>query len=183
MGKLIYSLSTSIDGYIADKDGNFDFTMPSEEVHLHINNISRNIGTYLLGRKMYEILAVWDTIHDTDSPAMNEYADIWRSANKIVYSSQLKEVKTKNTKVESTFDPEVIRKLLAGSDKNVGIGGPHLAAEAIKAGIVDEYHQYIVPVLIGNGNYWLPKKVTAKLKLVDTKKFKNGTLHLQFNKV
>lgn len=182
MGKLIYSLTTSLDGYVADKDGNFDFTMPSEEVHLYVNSMSANIGTFLLGRRMYEILAIWDTIHDTDSPAMNQFAEIWKAANKIVYSSQLKEVKTENTTIERSFDPEVIRKMVAESDKDYGIGGPHLAAEAIKANIVDEYHQYIVPLILGDGNYWLPKNVTNKLKLVDLRKFENGFVHLQYSK-
>jgi dihydrofolate reductase len=183
MGKLIYSLTTSLDGYIADKDGNFEWATPSEEVHLHVNSISRNVGTFLLGRKMYETLAVWDTIHDTDSEAMNQFAEIWNAANKVVYSSQLKAVKTKNTTLERSFDPETIHKMVAESDKDFGIGGPHLAAEAIKAGIVDEYHQYIVPIIIGSGNYWLPKNVKSKLELIDLRKFENGFVHLQYSKV
>jgi dihydrofolate reductase len=183
MGRLIYSLTTSFDGYIADKNGNFDWATPTEEIHLYVNNMLRNTGTFLLGSKMYETLAVWDTIHDTDSPAMNQFADLWNAANKIVYSSQLKEVKTKKTTIEPSFDPETIRKMVTESEKDFGIGGPHLAAEAIKAGIVDEYHEYIVPIILGDGNYWLPKDVTCKLKLIDVHKFPNGTVHLQYNKV
>lgn len=183
MGKLIYSITTSLDGYVADDDGNFDWAMPSEEVHLYVNNIVRKVGTFLLGRKMYETLAVWDTIQDTDSEAMNQFAQIWNAANKVVYSSQLKAVKTKNTKLERLFDPEAIAKMVAGSDKDFGIGGPHLAARAIKAGIVDEYHQIIAPIIIGSGNYWLPKDVKSKLKLVDLRKFENGFVHLQYRKI
>jgi dihydrofolate reductase len=182
MGKLIYSITTSLDGYVADKNGNFDWAMPSEEVHLHVNSISDNVGTFLLGRKMYEVLAVWDNLHDTDSPAMNEFAEIWNAANKIVYSSQLTDVKTRNTKLERSFDNEAVRKMVAGSDKDFGIGGPHLAAEAIKAGIVDEYHQYIAPIIIGGGNFWLPKDAHVKLKLLDLRKFENGFVYLKYRK-
>lgn len=113
--------------------------MPSEEVHLHVNDASRNVGTFLLGRKMYETLAVWDTLHDTDSAAMNEFAEIWSAANKIVYSSQLKAVKTNNTTLERSFDVEAIGNMVASSDKDFGIGGAHLAAEAIKARSSSEF--------------------------------------------
>jgi dihydrofolate reductase len=183
MGKLMYSMTTSLDGYVAEADGNFDWTQPSEEVHVYIDSILGNVGTFLLGRNMYETLAVWDTIHDTDSEGMNQFANIWNAANKVVYSSQLTAVKTKNTTLERLFDPEAIHKMVAESDKDFGIGGPHLAAEAIKAGIVDEYHQFIVPLLIGSGNYWLPKNVKSKLELVDLRKFDNSTVHIQYSKV
>ncbi len=183
MGKLIYSLTTSIDGYVSDKDGNFEWAKPSEEVHAFVNNIVRNVGTFLLGRKMYETLAVWDTIRDTDSNAMNQFAEIWRAAKKIVYSSSLLEAETSDTTIERVFNPGVIQKLISESDKDFGIGGPHLAAEAIKAGIVDEYHQFIVPIILGGGNYWLPKDVETKLKLMNLQKFDNGSVHLHFKKV
>lgn len=183
MGKLIYSITTSLDGYVADTNGNFDWAMPSEEVHLHVNSVSDNIGTFLLGRKMYDVLAVWDTIHDTDSPAMNQFAKIWNAANKVVYSSQLKAVITKKTTLERSFNYEAVRKMVNKSDKDFGIGGPHLAAQAIKAGIIDEFYQYIAPVIIGSGNYWLPKDVKIELSLKDIRKFDNGFIHLQYIKV
>src|SRR6266487_384276 len=183
MGKLIYSITTSLDGYVADEKDNFEWAKPSEEVHAFVNNIVRNVGTFLLGRKMYETLAVWDTIRDTDSNAMNQFAEIWRAAKKIVYSSSLLEAETSDTTIERVFNPGVIQKLISESDKDFGIGGPHLAAEAIKAGIVDEYHQFIVPLIIGSGNYWLPKNVKSKLELVDLRKFDNGTVHIQYSKV
>jgi dihydrofolate reductase len=183
MGKLIYSLTTSLDGYGADEKGNFEWTQPSEEVHAFVNNIVRNVGTFLLGRKMYETLAVWDTIRDTDSNAMNQFAEIWRAAKKRVYSSSLLEAETSDTTIERVFNPGVIQKLVSESDKDFGIGGPHLAAEAIRAGIVDEFHQFIVPKIIGGGNYWLPKKVEAELKLVELQKFENGCVHLQYKQV
>jgi dihydrofolate reductase len=191
MGKLIYLITTSIDGYVADKNGKFDWAMPSEEVHAYVNDAVRNVGTSLLGRKMYETMKVWDEIPtegvsgpymDGPSKAMNDFAKIWREAKKIVYSTTLTEVTTADTTLERSFDPSAIQKLVAESDKDFDIGGPHLAAEAIKAGIVDEYHQFIAPVLVGSGNYWLPKEVTSKLKLVDERKFDNGFVHLQYSK-
>jgi len=191
MGKLIYLITTSLDGYVADKNGDFDWAMPSEEVHIFVNDIVRNVGTSLMGRNMYEIMKVWDTIPtegtsgpmDDPSEAMNDYAKIWRSAKKIVYSTSLSDVAIANATIERSFDSDTIQKLVAESDKDFDIGGPHVAAEAIKAGIVDEYHQIIVPQLIGSGNYWLPKDVKSRLKLVDLRKFENGFVHLQYGKV
>lgn len=191
MGKLIYLITTSLDGYVADKDGNFDWAKPSEEVHAFVNNMLRNVGTILMGRKLYETMKIWDDIPtegtrepmDGPSKAMNDYAKIWRAAKKIIYSNSISEVTIANATIERSFDPSTIQKLVAESDKDFDIGGPHLAAIAIKAGIVDEYHQIIVPQLIGNGNYWLPKDAQAQLKLVDLRKFENGSVHLQYNKV
>jgi dihydrofolate reductase len=191
MGKLIYLITTSLDGYVADKNGDFEWAMPSEEVHAFVNDIVRNVGTSLLGRNMYEIMQVWDTIPtegtgglmDGPSEAMNDYAKIWRAAKKIVYSTSLSDVTIANATIERSFEPSTIQKLVAESDKDFDIGGPHLAAEAIKASIVEEYHQIIVPQLIGSGNYWLPKGVESKLKLVDLRKFENGFVHLQYSKV
>ena len=184
MGKLIYLVTTSLDGYVADKDGNFEWTSPSEEVLAFINDILRNVRTFLLGRRMYETLAVWDTL-PTDGPSdgMNDFAQIWRAAKKIVYSTSLSTVTTADTTLERTFDSETIKKLVIESDNDFNIGGPHVAAEAIKAGIVNDYHQFIVPLMIGSGNYWLPKDVKCKLELVDVRKFENGLVHLQYSKV
>lgn len=191
MGKLIYLISTSIDGFVADNDGNFGWGMPNEEEHAFINDTLNNVGTILMGRKLYETMKVWDDIPtegtggpmDGPSQAMNDYSKIWKAANKIIYSTTLSEVSIANAKIEQSFDPNVIQKLVAESDKDFDIGGPHLAAEAIKAGIVDDYHQFIAPVMIGSGNYWLPKDVECKLKLVDMRKFENGIVHLQYSKV
>lgn len=191
MGKLIYTITTSLDGFVADKDGNFDWAMPDEEVHAFVNDIVRNVGTSLLGRKMYDIMKVWDTIPtegtneamDGPSEAVNDYAKIWRAAKKIVYSTTLSEEAITNAAIERSFDPNAIRKFVAESDKDFDIGGPHLAAEAIRAGIVDEYHQFIVPVIIGSGNHWLPKDVKSMLTLADVRKFENGFVYLQYRKV
>ena len=190
MGKLIYLLTTSLDGYMADKDGNIDWAMPSEEVHAFVNDQLRNVGTILMGRKLYEVMKVWDEIPtegtggpmDGPSPAMNDYAKIWRAANKIVYSTTLSDVAIANATLERSFDPTAIQKLVANSDKDFDIGGAHLAAEAIKANIVDEYHQIIVPLMLGDGTPWLPKGATNKLKLTNVRKFKNGFVHLQYGK-
>jgi dihydrofolate reductase len=190
MGKLIYLITTSLDGYVADENGNFEWAKPSEEVHAFVNDTVRNVGTSLMGRNMYETMKVWDSIPtegtggpmDGPSQAMNDYAKIWRAVSKIVYSTSLSDVTTANTTLERSFDPSTIQKLVAESDKDFGIGGPHLAAEAIKAGIVDEYHQIIAPIIIGSGNYWLPKDVKSKLKLMDLRKFENGFVHLQYGK-
>jgi dihydrofolate reductase len=191
MGKLIYLISTSLDGYVADQDGNFAWARPSEEVHAFVNDTVRSAKTMLLGRNMYETMKVWDDIPtegtggpmDGPSQAMNDYAKIWRGAKKIVYSTSLDEVTTADTNLERSFDPAIIKKLVAESDSDFDIGGPHLAAEAIKAGIVDEYHQIIVPIIIGSGNHWLPKEVKVELELVDERKFENGFVHLEYRKV
>lgn len=190
MGKLIYLFTTSIDGYVADSNGNFDWAVPTEEVHAFVNDQLRNVGTILMGRNLYETMRVWDEIPtegtggpmDGPSPAMNDYAKIWQAANKIVYSTSLDKVAIANAKLERSFDPQAIQKLAAESDKDFDIGGPHLAAEAIKAGIIDEYHQIVAPVMIGNGNPWLPKDVKLELELGDERKFENGFVHLMYRK-
>jgi len=184
-------MTTSLDDFVADKNGFFDWAAPSEEVHAFVNDIVRNVGTSLLGRNMYEIMKIWDAIPtegtggpmDGPSEAMNDYAKIWRAAKKIVFSTSLSDVTIANATIERSFDPGTIQKLVAESDKDFDIGGPHLAAEAIKAGIVDAYHQIIVPQLIGSGKHWLPKDVNSKLKLVDLRKFENGFVHLQYRRV
>ncbi|HET9721629.1 MAG TPA: dihydrofolate reductase family protein [Candidatus Saccharimonadales bacterium] len=189
MGKLIYLITTSIDGYVADKNGHFEWAKPSEEVHSFVNDNLRSVGTILMGHKLYETMKVWDEIPtegtsgpmDGPSQAMNDYSKIWRAAKKIVYSTSLSKVSIVNAKIERSFDPSSIQKLVAESDKDFDIGGPHLAAQAIKAGIVDDFHQIIAPVMIGSGNYWLPKDFKSKLELVDIRKFENGFVHLHYH--
>jgi dihydrofolate reductase len=191
MGKLIYAITTSLDGFVADPDGNFDWAMPSEEVHAFVNDVSRNVGTTLLGRNMYEIMQVWDRIPtqgtnemmDGPSQAMNDYAKIWQAADKIVYSSTLSELNIANATLERRFDPQAVKDLVAASDHDFDIGGPHLAAAAIQAGIVDEFHQFIAPVIVGKGNYWLPRDVQSQLALVDVRRFENGFVYLHYRKV
>jgi dihydrofolate reductase len=191
MGKLIYLMTTSLDGYAADEKGNIDWAVPTEEVHAFVNDCVRSTGMFLFGRKMYETMKVWDDIPtegvsgpmDGPSAAMNDFAKIWRGASKIIYSTSLTEVTTANSTLERSFDPKTIQKLVAESDKDFGIGGPHLAAAAIKANIIDEYHQIVVPLILGGGNHWLPGGAKNKLELTDMRKFKNGFVHLQYRKV
>ena len=183
MGKLIYAITTSLDGYVAESNGNFDWAEPSEEVHFAFNEIVRNVGTSLFGRKMYEVMKVWDDIPaDGDSEAMNDYVKIWNETSKIIYSTSLVEVTTANTILERSFNAGAVKKQVAESDRDFAIGGPHLAAQAIKAGIVDEYHQIIAPVIIGNGNHWLPKDINIELELIDVRKFENGFVHLHYRR-
>ena len=138
----------------------------------------------MVGRKLYETMAVWDTIPaEGDSAGFIEFAKLWRHANKIVYSTSLSSVTKANTTLKGTFSPKAVQKLVKLSAEDFNIGGPHLAGEAIKAGIVDEYHQYIVPIILGDGLHWLPQNVQTKFKLVSLKKFDNGSVHLQYNKV
>jgi dihydrofolate reductase len=191
MGKLIYLITTSLDGYVADKNGSFAWAKPTEEVHSFVNDNLRNVGTILMGRKLYHTMKVWDDIPtkgvsgpymDGPSPSMNDFAKIWQDANKIVYSTTMTKVTTADTTLERTFDPEAIQKMVAGSDKDFDIGGPHLAVAAIKANVIDEYHQIIVPFILGGGNHWLPGGNKNKLKLEDMRKFENGFVHLQYRK-
>lgn len=190
MGKLIYLFTTSLDGYVADKNGHFEWSKPTEEVHSFVNDQLRNVGTILMGRKLYEVMKVWDDIPiegtggpmDGPSPAMNDYSKIWHAAKKIVYSTSLSDVTTANTTLERTFDAEAVRKMVAESDKDVDIGGPHLSAHAIGANIIDEYHQIIAPLILGEGNFWLPRGNRNQLELVDMRKFENGFVHLHYRK-
>jgi dihydrofolate reductase len=177
--KLVYGAITSLDGYVADADGNFDWSAPDEEVHAFVNDRERTIGTYLLGRKMYDVLKVWETMDD-DSPITKDFAQIWRAKDKVVFSKTLDEVPTTRTRIEREFVPDAVRSLKASSDRDLSVGGPHLAAEAIRAGLVDEFHQYLNPVVVGNGNHWLPDDVHLELELLDEHRFANGVVYLRY---
>ncbi|HET6924396.1 MAG TPA: dihydrofolate reductase family protein [Candidatus Saccharimonadales bacterium] len=190
MGKLIYLMTTTLDGFAADDAGKFDWARPTEEVHAFVNDQLRNVATILMGSKLYETMKVWEDIPtegvggfmDGPSQALNDYAKIWHGANKIVYSTSLTDVAIANTTIERKFDVGAVRKLVAESARDVDIGGPHLAAEAIKANIVDEYHHIIAPVLIGSGLRWLPEGAHSQLQLVSTRTFENGFVHLHYRK-
>lgn len=190
MGKLIYLITTSLDGFVADNDGNFSWAKPTEEVHSFINDQLCNVGTILMGSKLYETMKVWEDIPtegvggfmEGPSQPVNDYARIWHNAKKIIYSKTLNEVTIANTTIERTFDPANIKKIVARSEKDFDIGGPHLAVQAIKADIVDEIHQIIVPVLIGSGNYWLPTGAKSTFKVADLRQFDNGSVYLRLNK-
>jgi dihydrofolate reductase len=182
MAKLIYAALTSLDGYVSDEAGNFDWAVPDEEVHAFINDLERPIGTYLYGRRMYQTMAGWETpatIPDR-SPAMLEFARIWQAANKIVYSTTLEMVSTARTRLEPRFDPEAVRKLKAEAARDLAVGGPALAAHAIRAGLVDEYHVFVAPIVVGGGNPYLPAKARVSLELIDERGFHNGMVHVRY---
>jgi len=182
VAKLIYSALTSLDGYVADEDGNFDWAEPSEEVHVFINDLERPVGIHLYGRRMYEVMAYWetpDTVADPP-PFFRDYAKIWKAADKIVYSKALETVSSARTQIERDFDPEAVRQMKATAERDIAIGGPDLAAQAIKAGLVDELHFFLAPVVIGGGKQSLPDDVRLELELLDERRFPNGVVHLHY---
>lgn len=181
MADLIYSVMMSLDGYIADQDGKFDWAAPDEEVHSFVNELERPVGTYLYGRRMYEIMAVWETFPLYDEPpCIAEFAGIWRAAEKVVYSSSLGSVTTPKTRLERSFDPEAIRRMKASSPKDLAIAGPTLAAHAFRAGLVDVCHILISPVLVGGGLKAFAEDVRLDFKLEEERRFANGTVFLHY---
>ena len=165
MAKLVYSAITSLDGYVADPDGNFDWAVPDEGVHTFVNDLERPAGTYLYGRRMYEVLVYWETAHTLadQPPFIEDYTKIWQAADKVVYSRTLKSVSSARTRIEREFDPEAIRQMKAQAERDITVGGPNLAAQAIRAGLVDELRLIVVPVLVGGGNAFLPEGVARPI--------------------
>ncbi len=181
MAKLIYSAITSLDGYVADKHGNFDWAAPDAEVHTFVNELERSVGTHLYGRRMYEVMVYWETAHDdAEQPEFREYAEIWQAADKIVYSRTLESVASERTRIERAFDAEAVRRAKETAEKDMTIGGPNLAAHAIKAGLVDEYHLFVTPVVVGGGTAALPDDVRLTLELLGERRFSNGVVHLHY---
>jgi dihydrofolate reductase len=182
MAKLTYTGITSLDGYIADEDGNFDWAVPDEEVHAFINDLERPIGTYLYGRRMYEVMVYWETDHTrADQPAaVRDYTEIWQAADKIVYSATLETVSSARTRIERGFEPEALRQLKAVPGRDISVAGPDLAAQAIKAGLVDECHLFVTPVVVGGGKHFLPDDVRLELELLDERRFAGGVVHLHY---
>jgi dihydrofolate reductase len=182
MAKLIYSAITSLDGYIADENGNFDWAAPDEEVFAFVNGLERPVGTYLYGRRMYEVMVPWENAHTfaDQRPVMQDFAKIWQAADKVVYSRALAAVSSARTRIERDFDPEAVRQLKASAGRDLTVGGPHLAAEAIRAGLVDEYHLFLVPVVVGGGNQALPDNVRVQLELLDERRFGGGVVFLRY---
>jgi dihydrofolate reductase len=183
MAKLIYSAIASLDGYVADEDGNFEWAVPDEEVHTFINDLERPVGTYLYGRRMYEVMVGWETdptLAD-QSPLMRDFAEIWQAADKIVYSKTLQTVSSARTRIERDFDPEAIRQMKVRAGSDIIVGGPELAAQAIKAGLVDEWHLFVVPIVVGGGKQSLPNNVHQKLELLDERRFGNGMVYLRYH--
>jgi dihydrofolate reductase len=182
MAKLIYSAIMSLDCYVTDEDGNFDWAEPDEEVHSFVNDLERRIGTYLYGRRMYEVMVPWespDTVAD-QPPFMHDYAEIWKAADKVVYSTTLEAASSARTRVERDFDPEAIRQMKATANRDISVGGPYLAAQAIKTGLVDEWHLFVTPFVVGGGTRSVPDDVRLKLHLVDERRFGNGVVYLHY---
>jgi dihydrofolate reductase len=178
VAKLIYSTLASLDGYVADQDGAFAWAEPDEEVHEAVNELIRPAGTHLYGRRMYEVLVAWETLDLTDQPPfIRDFAEIWRGADKIVYSSTLDAVASARTRIERTFDGEAVEELKSFEERDLTIGGPHLAAEALRAGLVDELHLFAAPVVVGGGNAWLPDDLRLDLELLQERRFDNGVVY------
>jgi dihydrofolate reductase len=182
MAKLIYAAITSLDGYVADADGNFDWAEPDEEVFTFVNDLERSIGTYLYGRRMYEVMVYWETLPTmADQPSVErDFAGLWQAADKIVYSTTLESVSSARTRIERDFDPEAVRQWKATAVRDITVSGPDLAAQALKAGLVDECHLFFTPIVVGGGKQALPNSVRLKLELLDERRFGNGVMHLHY---
>jgi dihydrofolate reductase len=182
MAKLLYVLNVSLDGYIADQDGNFDWAVPDEEFYSFINNLLRPVGTYLYGRRLYQLMAVWETdpAAAAQSPGAGEFAALWQAADKVVYSTTLQAAATTRTRIERDFDPEAVRHLKAAAERDVTVGGPDLGAQAITAGLVDEYHLFVWPVVVGGGKPFFPDRARLQLELLDERRFGNGMVYLRY---
>jgi dihydrofolate reductase len=180
MARLIYSAIMSLDGYIADADGRFEWAAPDEEVHAFVNELERPVGTYLYGRRMYETMLYWETAHTLagQRPVSLDFARIWQAADKIVYSTTLQAPDTGGTRIERAFDPDQIRKLKESADRDLTVGGANLAAQAIAAGLVDEYQLFVVPAVVGGGTRALPDQVRLHLALAEEHRFGSGTVYL-----
>jgi len=182
MAKLIYMAISSLDGYIADEEGSFDWAVPDEEVHAFVNDLLRPIGTYLYGRRMYETMLPWEREPALSDPLSlaQDFAKMWRAAEKVVYSRTLEAASSARTRIEHDFDSEAVRRMKARAERDLTVGGPELAGEAIKAGVVDECHLFLTPVLVGGGRRSLPEGVFVKVKLLDEHRFGNGVVHLHY---
>jgi dihydrofolate reductase len=181
MGKLLYSAICSLDGYVEDSDGRFDWAAPDEEVHGFVNGLERGVGTYLYGRRMWETMVFWQTADGAGEPdVFGEYAEIWRAAEKVVFSRTLEEPDVPRVRMEREFDPEAVREVKQGSEADLSIGGAELAGLALAAGLVDEVSLIVVPAIVGGGKRALPDGVRAGLELLDSRSFAGGTAFLRY---
>ena len=182
MAKLIYSAIASLDGYVADEDGDFGWAAPDEEVHAFINDLYRTISTYLYGRRMYEMMVGWETDPTLaeQSPLMRDFAEIWQAPDKVVYSRTLEAVSTSKTRIERDFDPEAVRQWKASAGQDLIVGGPDLAARAFGAGLVDECHLFVAPVVVGGGKRSLPEGLRLELELMSERRFGSGVVYLHY---
>ncbi|HEY3690166.1 MAG TPA: dihydrofolate reductase family protein [Pseudonocardiaceae bacterium] len=182
MAKLIYSAITSLDGYVADEDGKFDWSMPDAEVMRFLNEIERPVGTYLYGRGMYEVMAGWETAptRENRSPTLQDFTQLWQAADKVVYSRTLEKVSTSKTRLEREFDPDAVRHMKASADRDMSVGGPELAGQALKAGLVDECHLYLTPIVVGGGKPSFPDNLRLPLELLEERRFGNGVVYVRY---
>jgi dihydrofolate reductase len=182
VAKLIHTAIASLDGYVTDEDGNFEWAKPDEAVHAFVNDLERPIGTHLYGRRLYEVMIGWETMRTLphQTPETRDFAAIWRAAEKVVYSRTLETVSSARTRIEREFDPEAIRQLKAEADRDITIGGATLAGEAIRAGLVDELHLLVNPIVVGGGTPSLPDGVRWTLELLDERRFANGVVYLRY---
>ena len=179
MAKLIYTTISSFDGYVADTEGNFDWAAPDEEVHAFVNDQQRPIGTYLCGRRLYEVMVYWETAAN-HAGASADFARIWQAADKVVYSTTLQSVSSARTRLVRNFDPAEIERMKAESDKDISVGGPGLAAAALRAGLVDECRYFLAPTVVGGGTAALPDNIRIPMQLQDIRRFDNGTVYLRY---
>jgi dihydrofolate reductase len=182
MAALVYSAITSLDGYVADRAGRFDWAAPDEEVHAFVNEAERGVGTYLYGRRMYDVMRFWETAGEDPGshPLEREYAGIWRGADKVVYSRTLTSVASTRTRIERGLEPEAVRRLKESAEHDISVGGPTLAAHALAAGLVDEIRLFLTPVVVGGGTRSLPDDLHLELELLEQHRFRNGVVHLRY---
>ena len=182
MANLIYFINASLDGYIADENGNFDWSEPSEDAYAFFNDLQRSVGTFLCGRRMYESMRVWDTfVLDDLSEVQREFAEAWRDTDKVVYSTTLDTVPDPRTRLERTFDPEVVQTMKDKADRDLQIGGAGLAAEAIRAGLIDRYVLRLIPTIVGGGTRALPDAARVDLTLDTTRRFDDGSVLVDYS--
>jgi dihydrofolate reductase len=181
MPKLVYSAITSLDGYVADANGVFDWSAPDEEVHAFVNELERPVGTYLYGRRMYEVMKAWETLPlDGQPAALRDYAELWRRAEKVVYSRTLAAISTPRTRLEREFDAQAVRRLKENASSDLSVGGPGLAGEALAAGLVDELSLFLSPVVVGGGTPALPAGLRLDLELVEERRFAGGVVYVRY---
>ena len=184
MARLIYSAIMSLDGYVADRNGKFDWAEPDDDVHAFVNQLERPVGTYLYGRRMYEVMKAWETLGtECDPGIIREFAEIWRAADKVVYSKTLQTASTAKTRIERDFNPAAVRSLKSAADHDISVGGAGLAAEAFKGDLVDVCHFFVAPVLVGGGTSAFPAGVRLGLDLQEERRFRNGTVYLHYRAV
>jgi dihydrofolate reductase len=181
MGNLIYSAIASLDGYTVDESGSFEWAAPEEQVHRLVNDLERSVGTYLYGRRMYDVMAVWQSMDGPEhSDVVRDFSRIWQQADKVVFSRTLDAVSTPRTRIVREFDPDSVQALKAAADRDLSVGGPQLAAQALAAGLVDECQLFAVPEIVGGGTRWLPDGVRLSLELLDERRFEGGTVFLRY---